>query len=72
MTRRIYAAQVDPRRYHVQQHGPETGLQYNRHRFRDRATGRFIINDPTRLAGGANLYQWTRKPMAARRMPVTS
>ena len=41
-----------------QQVDEESGLHYNRHRYYDTTTGRFISHDPIRLAGGFNLYQY--------------
>ncbi len=45
-----------PIRLQGQYHDEETGLYYNRFRFYDPAIGRFISQDPVRLAGGDNLY----------------
>jgi RHS repeat-associated protein len=36
----------------------ETGLHYNRHRYYDPQTGRYISKDPVGLAGGVNVYQY--------------
>ena len=41
-----------------QQVDEESGLHYNRHRYYDTTTGRFISYDPIGLAGGFNLYQY--------------
>ncbi|CAG2159134.1 RHS repeat-associated core domain-containing protein [Cupriavidus numazuensis] len=41
-----------------QYHDEETGLYYNRHRYYDPYSGRFITQDPIGLAGGVNLYQY--------------
>lgn len=43
--------------------GTESGLHYNRYRFYDPASGRFISTDPIKLAGGANLYQYAPTPL---------
>jgi RHS repeat-associated protein len=47
-----------PLRLQGQYYDQETGLCYNRFRFYDPATGRFISADPVRLAGGDNLYTY--------------
>ncbi|WP_250456033.1 RHS repeat-associated core domain-containing protein [Caballeronia sp. ATUFL_M2_KS44] len=39
------------------------GLQYNRHRYYDPSTGRFISKDPIELAGGLNAYQYAPNPV---------
>ena len=38
----------------------ETGLHYNYKRFYDPETGRYISEDPTRLVGSLNMYQYAR------------
>ncbi|MDR5795673.1 RHS repeat-associated core domain-containing protein, partial [Caballeronia sp. LZ008] len=45
-------------RFQGQYADDETGLTYNRHRYYDPATGRFISKDPIGLAGGINVYQY--------------
>ena len=60
------AAGITPRnriRFQGQQLDPETGLSYNRHRYYDATTGRFISNDPIGLAGGLNLHQYAPNPI---------
>ncbi len=47
-----------PVRYPGQYYDGETGLHYNRHRYYDPETGRFISPDPIGLAGGLNLYAY--------------
>ena len=47
-----------PIRYPGQYYDRETGLHYNRHRYYDPETGRFISPDPIGLAGGLNLYSY--------------
>ncbi|RQR70887.1 RHS repeat-associated core domain-containing protein [Burkholderia sp. Bp9012] len=41
----------------------ETGLCYNRHRYYDPRSGRFISKDPIGLAGGLNSYQYAPNPV---------
>ena len=41
----------------------ETGLHYNRFRYYDPATGRYLSQDPLRLMGGKNLYVYGRDPL---------
>src|SRR5690606_39878850 len=56
-------AEIDnPLRFQGQYHDPETGLHYNRHRYYNPNTGRFITPDPIRLAGGLNNYQYVPNP----------
>ncbi|PMS15141.1 hypothetical protein C0Z18_28685 [Trinickia dabaoshanensis] len=33
-------------------------MRYNRYRYYDASTGRFVSSDPIKLAGGFNLYQY--------------
>ncbi|WP_433736510.1 RHS repeat-associated core domain-containing protein [Pseudomonas putida] len=40
----------------------ETGLHYNRHRYYQPDSGRYLTPDPVKLAGGLNAYQYTRNP----------
>ncbi|VVM47706.1 hypothetical protein PS634_00645 [Pseudomonas fluorescens] len=35
----------------------ETGLHYNRHRYKNPDNGRFLTPDPTKLAGELNKFQ---------------
>uniref|UniRef100_UPI002029833C RHS repeat-associated core domain-containing protein n=1 Tax=Caballeronia sp. GAWG2-1 TaxID=2921744 RepID=UPI002029833C len=42
----------------------ETGLHYNRNRYYDPATGRFISKDPIGLAGGLNPFQYANNPIS--------
>ncbi len=44
-------------RFQGQYYYPETGLHYNRHRYYDPQTARFISLDPIGLLGGINNYQ---------------
>ena len=47
-----------PFRLQNQYYDPETGLHYNYFRYYEAETGRFINQDPIRLLGGENLYQF--------------
>lgn len=47
-----------PLRFQGQYEDAETGLYYNRHRYYDPDTARFITQDPIGLEGGENLYQY--------------
>ncbi|WP_232442654.1 RHS repeat-associated core domain-containing protein, partial [Burkholderia ubonensis] len=60
------AAGITPRnllRFQGQQVDEETGLHYNRYRYYDPASGRFVSKDPIGLAGGINVYQYTSNPV---------
>ncbi|UGS89370.1 RHS domain-containing protein (plasmid) [Ralstonia wenshanensis] len=48
----------NPLRFQGQYFDHETGLHYNRHRYYDPSSGRFISKDPIGLAGGLNVYQY--------------
>ena len=50
-------------RFQGQQVDEESGLAYNRYRYYDSDTGRFISNDPIRLAGGINMYAYVPSPV---------
>jgi RHS repeat-associated protein len=52
-----------PFRFQGQQFDEETGLHYNRFRYYDPATGRFISEDPIKLLGGANLFIYSPNPI---------
>ncbi|WP_407945306.1 RHS repeat-associated core domain-containing protein [Paraburkholderia antibiotica] len=41
----------------------ETGLHYDRYRYYDPGTGRFISKDPIGLAGGINVYAYAPNPV---------
>ncbi|WP_155648547.1 RHS repeat-associated core domain-containing protein [Burkholderia pseudomultivorans] len=53
---------ANPLRFAGQYFDAETGLHYNRHRYYDPHSGRFISKDPIGLAGGINVYQYTPNP----------
>jgi RHS repeat-associated protein len=52
----------NPLRFAGQYHDAETGLHYNRHRYYDPSTGRFISKDPIGLEGGLNAFQYAPNP----------
>ncbi|HBE7820221.1 TPA: RHS domain-containing protein, partial [Escherichia coli] len=47
-----------------QQYDEESGLYYNRHRYYDPLKGRYITQDPIRLKGGWNFYQYPLNPIS--------
>ncbi|WP_269766171.1 RHS repeat-associated core domain-containing protein, partial [Burkholderia ubonensis] len=51
-------------RFQGQQVDEETGLHYNRHRYYDPASGRFVSKDPIGLDGGINIYEYAPNPVA--------
>ena len=53
----------NPIRFQGQYFDQETGLHYNRHRYYDPASGRFISKDPIGLAGGLNFHQYAANPV---------
>ncbi|WP_157374734.1 RHS repeat-associated core domain-containing protein, partial [Burkholderia ubonensis] len=60
------AAGITPRnllRFQGQQVDEETGLHYNRYRYYDPDSGRFISKDPIGLQGGINVYQYAPNPV---------
>ena len=52
----------NPLRFQGQYFDAETGLHYNRHRYYNPGTGRFLTPDPIKLAGGLNNYQYVPNP----------
>lgn len=61
---RVAVKTIDnPLRFQGQYHDVETGLHYNRHRYFAPEHGRFLQQDPTRLSGGLNLYQYGPNPV---------
>jgi RHS repeat-associated protein len=60
---RFDAEQIkQPLRFQGQYWDEESGLHYNRHRYYDPVTGRFVTQDPIGLDGGHNLYQYVPNP----------
>ncbi len=53
----------NPLRFQGQYFDAETGLHYNRFRYYDPDTGRFLTPDPIGLAGGFNAYGYTNNPL---------
>ncbi|WP_338640973.1 RHS repeat-associated core domain-containing protein [Burkholderia pyrrocinia] len=53
----------NPIRFPGQYCDEETGLHYNRYRYYDPGSGRFISKDPIGLAGGINVYQYGPNPI---------
>lgn len=51
-----------PLRFQGQYFDEESGLYYNRHRYYDLETARFITFDPIGLAGGLNNTQYVPNP----------
>ncbi|PSU34144.1 RHS repeat-associated core domain-containing protein [Photobacterium lutimaris] len=54
---------VNPLRFQGQYYDEESGLHYNRFRYYDPQTGRFIHQDPIGLLGGINHYQYAPNPL---------
>ncbi len=52
-----------PIRFQGQYFDEETGLHYNRFRYYDPGVGEFITQDPIRLLGGYNNYQYVKSPL---------
>ncbi|WP_409364251.1 RHS repeat-associated core domain-containing protein [Burkholderia sp. Bp9143] len=49
-------------RFQGQRVDEETGLHYNRHRYYDAQSGRFVSKDPIGLVGGINVYAYVANP----------
>ncbi|OXI32775.1 hypothetical protein CFB84_40690 [Burkholderia aenigmatica] len=54
---------TNPPRFAGQYFDYETGLRYNRHRYCDPSSGRFVSKDPIGLAGGVNVWQSAPNPV---------
>ena len=52
-----------PLRFQGQYYDHETGLHYNRHRYYDPHSGRFVSKDPIGLNGGWNSHKYVSNPM---------
>ena len=55
--------ETSPFRFRGQQEDEETGLHYNRYRYYDPETGRYLSNDPIGLAGGLHSYEYGPNPV---------
>ena len=53
----------NPIRFQGQYWDEETGLHYNRYRYYDPVSGRFVSKDPIGLEGGVNLHQYAPNPL---------
>ncbi|WP_181259198.1 RHS repeat domain-containing protein [Pseudoduganella armeniaca] len=53
------AGMLNAVRFQGQYEDEETGLFYNRFRYYDPDTGRYLAQDPIRMAGGKNFYQYS-------------
>jgi len=62
-TRLVAGSVSTPFRHPGQQEDAETGLHYNRFRYYDPDTGRFISPDPLGINGNFNLYQFAPNPI---------
>lgn len=54
----------NPLRFQGQYFDEESGLHYNRYRYYEPESGRYISADPIGLAGGINLYQYAPNPLS--------
>jgi RHS repeat-associated protein len=52
-----------PLRFQGQYYDHETGLHYNRHRYYDPHSGRFVSKDPIGLRGGINVHAYAPNPI---------
>jgi RHS repeat-associated protein len=57
------AGMRNPIRFQGQYFDDETGLHYNRHRYYEPYSGRFISNDPIGLLGGINTHSYAPNPI---------
>ena len=53
----------NPLRFQGQYYDEETGLHYNLNRYYDPFVGRYITQDPIKLIGGLNFYQYCHNPV---------
>jgi RHS repeat-associated protein len=53
----------NPLRFQGQYFDEESGLHYNRYRYYEPESGRYISADPIGLAGGINLYAYVKNPL---------
>ncbi|WP_181416042.1 RHS repeat domain-containing protein, partial [Gilliamella apicola] len=53
----------NPLRFQGQYYDEETGLHYNLNRYYDPFVGRYITQDPIKLIGGLNFYQYCQNPV---------
>lgn len=56
----------NPLRFQGQYYDDESELHYNLHRYYDPEIGRYISEDPIKLSGGTNLYNYPMNPIHAR------
>ncbi|NWC87968.1 RHS domain-containing protein [Pseudomonas reactans] len=62
-TSRLDIGKIDnPLRFQGQYFDQESGLHYNRHRYYNPDIGRYLTQDPVKLAGGINAYQYVPNP----------
>ena len=54
---------AQPFRFQGQYEDAETGLFYNRHRYYDPDTARYLTQDPIGLIGGENPYRYVKNPI---------
>ncbi|ECG1483879.1 type IV secretion protein Rhs, partial [Salmonella enterica subsp. enterica] len=54
----------NPLRFQGQYFDEESGLHYNRYRYYEPESGRYISADPIGLAGGINLYAYAPNPLS--------
>ncbi|ENO0460352.1 RHS domain-containing protein [Salmonella enterica] len=54
----------NPLRFQGQYFDEESGLHYNRYRYYEPESGRYISADPIGLAGGLNLYAYAPNPLS--------
>jgi RHS repeat-associated protein len=60
---RLQETLTNPFRFQGQYFDEESGLHYNRYRYYDAHSGRFVSKDPIGLAGGINLHQYAPNPL---------